>query len=67
MEGDIAFDAPPNSLENSNVNPKVKISKEGVGVRSLAHNILGVKGAYWNFEMGIITSDKRVNYSYQSA
>jgi hypothetical protein len=37
-------DTPPNSLMDSNVNPKVKITKgEGVGLRSLAHNISGVK------------------------
>jgi hypothetical protein len=32
-------------LKDSNVNPKVKIptEEEGVGVRSLTHNISGVK------------------------
>ncbi len=38
-------DAPPNSLLNSNVNPKVKImGKKIMGIRSLTRNILGVKG-----------------------
>jgi hypothetical protein len=38
-------DAPPSSLMDSTMNPKVKIVEgEGVGVRSLARNTLGVKG-----------------------
>jgi hypothetical protein len=38
-------DAPPSSLMDSTMSPKVKTTKgEGVGVRSLAHNILGVEG-----------------------
>jgi hypothetical protein len=38
-------DAPPSSLMDSTVSPKVKTTEgEGVGVRSLAHNTLGVKG-----------------------
>jgi hypothetical protein len=39
----IGPDAPPRSLKDSNVNPKVKTMEE-VGVHSLAHNTLGVKG-----------------------
>ncbi len=35
--------APPNSLKDSNVSPKVKTMKKGVGVRSLTCNTLGVK------------------------
>jgi hypothetical protein len=38
-------DAPPNSLIDSTVSPKVKIVEgEGVGLRSLACSISGVKG-----------------------
>jgi hypothetical protein len=54
---------PPNSLKDSNASLKVKIMK-GVGVCSLAHNILEVRGACWSSAMGTKTSDKRVNYSY---
>ncbi len=36
-------DAPPHSLKDSNVNPKVKTT-ERVGVQSLARNTLGVEG-----------------------
>jgi hypothetical protein len=38
------FNAPPHSLENSNVNSKVKIMEKRVGVCSLAHNTSRVKG-----------------------
>jgi len=39
------FVAPPHSLKDSNVNSKVKTTEEeGVGVCSLARNILGVEG-----------------------
>ncbi len=38
-------DAPPSSLMDSIASPKVKtLEGEGVGVRSLACNILGVEG-----------------------
>jgi hypothetical protein len=41
------FDTPPNSLKDSNASPKVKIMKEeGVGVRFLACNIYGIRGAH---------------------
>jgi hypothetical protein len=47
-------DTPPNSLKDSYVNPKVKTMEgKGVGVRSLAYNTLGVKGACWNVGMSI--------------
>jgi hypothetical protein len=36
-------DALSNSLKDSNANPKVKIPEEGVGVRSLVSNILGLR------------------------
>jgi hypothetical protein len=62
----IHIDTPPNSLKYSNVSPKVKITKEGVGVFSLPCNILGVRGACWSSGMGIRTSDKWVNYSYRT-
>jgi hypothetical protein len=39
-------DAPPNSLKDSNANPKMKRSEEeGIGAFSLIRNIFGVKGA----------------------
>jgi hypothetical protein len=40
------IDAPPNSLKDSNANLKVKkIEKKGVGVHSLIHSTLKVRGA----------------------
>ncbi len=41
------LDAPPNSLIDSNANPKVKITEEEkeVGVCSFTHSILGVHGS----------------------
>jgi hypothetical protein len=37
-------DAPPNSLKDSNVNPKMKTSKEeGIGACSLAYSTYGVR------------------------
>jgi hypothetical protein len=57
---------PQNSLKDSNVSPQMKIiEEERVGARSLARNILGVRGACWSFGMGTKKSDKHVNYSYQ--
>jgi hypothetical protein len=42
---DIDIDAPPSSLMDSTVNPKVKTMEgERVGARSLARNTLGVEG-----------------------
>jgi hypothetical protein len=41
----IENDAPPNSLKDSNASSKMKIMKEeGIGIHSLAHDILGIKG-----------------------
>jgi hypothetical protein len=40
----MVFDAPPNSLIDSTMNPKVKIMEEGVGIRSLVRNILVLEG-----------------------
>jgi len=38
-------DAPPSSLMDSTVSPKVKtMEEERVGARSLAHNTLGMEG-----------------------
>jgi hypothetical protein len=63
-----ANDTPPNSLKDSNVNPKMETTeKKGVWVCSLVRSILGVKGACQNFGMGIKTSDRWVNYSYGHA
>jgi len=55
-------DAPPKSLKDPNVNMKVKTSKEGIGVRSLAHITSKVKKPCWNFGMRTKISDKWVNY-----
>jgi len=44
----------------------MKITKKGIGARSLIRNIYKVRGAWWGFEMKIKTSDKQVNYSYKS-
>jgi len=41
---DMVIDAPPYSLKNSNASPKVETMEEGVGVRSLVRNTLGVEG-----------------------
>jgi hypothetical protein len=40
----IPNDTPPSSLMDSTVSPNVTTEGEGVGVCSLAHNILGVEG-----------------------
>jgi len=61
------YDAPLNSLKDSNVNSTVKITKEGVGAYSLVCNTSRVRGACWRSRMGTWTNDKRVNYSYQFA
>jgi hypothetical protein len=57
-------DAPPNSLKYSNVSLKVNTTEEGVGVCSLIHSILGVRGACQNSGIGTRMSDKWINYSY---
>jgi hypothetical protein len=36
----------PNSLKDSNANPEMKTSKEGIGVCYLAHNTSWVKEAF---------------------
>jgi hypothetical protein len=60
------YEAPPNSLKDSNASPKVKTTqKEGVGLCSIVHNTLGVRRVSWNFGMGNRMSDKWVNYSYE--
>jgi len=41
--------------------------KKGVGACSLPCNTFGVKGACYNFGMGIKMNDKCVNYSYEFA
>jgi hypothetical protein len=40
------------------------MEEEGIGVHSLTCDTSGVKKVCWNFEMGIRTGDKRVDYSY---
>jgi hypothetical protein len=61
------YDAPPNSLKDSNASPKMKTTKKRVGARSLIHSISKVRRACWSFGMGTRTNDKSVNYSYQFA
>jgi hypothetical protein len=52
------LDAPPNSLKDSNIGPKVKTTKEKkVGVHSLVRKTFGVKRACWSYEMGTRMSD----------
>jgi hypothetical protein len=41
--------------------------KKGIGVHSVTHGTLEVKGACWNSEMRTRTNDKWVNYSYGPA
>ncbi len=41
----VPCDTPPSFEKNSNVNFKMKISKEGVGALSLTCSTLGVRGA----------------------
>jgi hypothetical protein len=41
---EVKIDTPPNSLIDSNANPKVKTMEEGVGACSLTCSISGVKG-----------------------
>ncbi len=56
--------APPSSLMDSTMSPKVKTTKgEGVGVCSLAHNTLEVKGVLQWDETRM--SDKWFNYSHR--
>jgi hypothetical protein len=60
-------DALPNSLKDSNVSPKVKTMKEGIGVHFLVCNTSTVRRVCWRFGMGTRMSDKRVNFSYEPA
>ncbi len=60
----INYDAPPNSLKDSNANPKVKTMEKGVRVFSLTRNTSRVKGVCWSFGMGTRMNGKWVNYSY---
>ncbi len=47
-------DAPPNSLIDSTISPKVKTTKgKGVGVRSLVRNILEVEGCVESLGWGL--------------
>jgi len=53
------IDAPPNSLKDSNANPKVKIMEEKrVRVRSLIRNTSKVRGACWSSMMGTRMTEK---------
>jgi hypothetical protein len=61
-----SINAPPNSLKDSNANPKVKKTKEKeVGVGFLTHNISGLRRVSLNYRMGTKNSDKRINYSHK--
>jgi hypothetical protein len=61
----MVFDAPPYSLINSIVNPKVKITKgEGVGAHSLGRSILGVEGRAGAPRWGLGRVTKQVIYSH---
>jgi hypothetical protein len=60
------YDAPPNSLKDSNASPKMETT-EGVGICYLTHSIWGVRRLCNIFGMRTKMSDKQVNYSYQSA
>ncbi len=61
------YDAPLNSLKDSNASPKVKITKKEIGAHSLVCSTSRVRGACWSSRMGTGTNDKCVNYSYQFA
>jgi hypothetical protein len=53
-------------LERLKCEFKNETIEEGVGVGSLAHNTLRVKGACQSSGMGIKMSEKWVNYSYET-
>jgi hypothetical protein len=58
-------DAPPDSLMDSTMNPKVKtVEGEEIGARSLARSILGGRAVCWSSGMGIRKSDKKINYTW---
>ncbi len=61
------FDKPPNSLKDSNANPKMKTTEHGIKTCYLVCNTYGVRGSCWNFGMGTMINDKCVNYSYKYA
>jgi len=53
-------------LKDFNANPKLKTAeKKSWG--TLICNTFGVRRVCWNFGMGAMANDKRVNYSYQLA
>jgi hypothetical protein len=55
----IISNTPSNFLKNSNVNPKVKITKEeGIEIHSLICNTTGVKGVCWSSRMGTRTNSQ---------
>jgi hypothetical protein len=58
------YDTLPNSLKDSNANPKVKTMEKGVRVCSLTRNISGVRRVCWSFGMGTRMNGKWVNYLY---
>jgi hypothetical protein len=52
----------PKLFERLKCESQMKTTKKGVGVRSVAHNISGVKNPCWSSRMGIKMNDKRVSY-----
>jgi len=58
-------DAPLSSLMDSTTSPNVKtMERKKIGVRSLACNTSGGRGACWNSGMGIKKIDKKINCSH---
>jgi hypothetical protein len=53
-------------MKDSNANPKVKTTKEEKNrARYFVCSTFRIKGVCWSSGMGIKTSDKHVDYSYQ--
>ncbi len=46
-------DSPPHSLKDSNVSSKVKTMEEGVGIRPLHRNTMGVEGHVKTLKLGL--------------
>jgi hypothetical protein len=51
-------DAPPNSLKDSNASSKVKITEKNNSGTLFNSQHFGIRGACWNFEMGIKMNNK---------
>ncbi len=57
-EGIMQDDAPPNSLKDSNASSKVKITEKNNSGTLFNSQHFGIRGACWNFEMGIKMNNK---------